>query len=333
MSLRELNVVGGAGFIGTRLCRRLVASGKPPFTIIDKKVSGAFPERSVICDIRDAQRLKSVLVPNAAVVHLAAEHRDNVRPAALYRDVNVTGTKNVCRAATEVGINTILFTSTVAVYGLPQAGTGEAGAIAPFNEYGRTKWEAEEVLRGWAAQAPDKRRLVLVRPTVVFGENNRGNVYNLLRQISSGRFVMVGSGRNRKSLAYVENVAAFLENRLHGPPGVEIWNYVDGPDLTMNQLVAMVRSLMGRPAGVGARIPYAAGVAIGEAADLLAWLTGRSFAVSKVRVKKFCAETSFTTASSKIGFVPPVPLAEAMRRTVQHEFLETHNDQELFTSE
>lgn len=333
MSSSEVIVVGGAGFIGTRLCRRLVYNGKSLVTIVDKRASQAFPDRSVICDIRDLERLKSVLAPDAAVVHLAAEHRDDVRPASLYHDVNVMGTANICRAASAVGINTIMLTSTVAVYGLAQAGTGEDGAIAPFNEYGRTKWEAEKVLRAWAAEIPDKRRVVIVRPTVVFGENNRGNVYNLLRQIASGQFVMIGSGTNRKSMAYVENVAAFLENRLHGPPGVETWNYVDGPDLTMNELVSTVRRLMGRSAGAGPRIPYAAGVLIGTAADVLARMTGRSFAVSKVRVKKFCAETSFTSAVEHTGFIPPTGLAKAIERTVRHEFVEKHVGQEIFFGE
>ena len=54
------------------------------------------------------------------------------------------------------------------------------------------------------------RSLVIVRPAAVFGEGNRGNVYQLLRQIASRRFVMVGSGHNRKSMAYVGNVSALL---------------------------------------------------------------------------------------------------------------------------
>lgn len=333
MSVEIVNVVGGSGFIGTRLCDRLAKADRYLFHIIDKKVSGAFPDRTTICDIRDASRLAGSLIRNAALVHLAAEHRDDVSPASLYHDVNVMGTANVCRAATAAGINTILFTSTVAVYGLAQTDSGEDGAIAPFNEYGRTKWEAEKVLRAWAAELPDKRRLVIVRPTVVFGENNRGNVYNLLRQVASRRFFMVGDGTNRKSMAYVENVTAFMEDRLHGPPGVETWNYVDGPDLTMNELVGKIRRLMCRSAGAGPRIPYSIGVAIGAAADLLARLTGQRFALSKVRIRKFCSETTFTSAVSQTGFIPPVPLIEAIERTFRYEFLEQHAGQEIFSGE
>lgn len=333
MAISQINVIGGSGFIGTRLCRRLAAAGEHPFTIIDKRVSQAFPDRSVICDIRDLAGLRGVIVPGAPVIHLAAEHRDDVRPVSLYHDVNVEGTANVCRAASAAGVDTILFTSSVAVYGLARAGTAEDGHIAPFNEYGRTKWEAEGVLRRWAAENPATRRLVIVRPTVVFGENNRGNVYNLLRQIASGRFVMIGGGRNHKSMAYVENVAAFLAHCLDGPPGVEVWNYVDSPDPSMNELVSTVRRLMGRSPGVGARMPYALGLTIGATFDLLAWVTGKSFAISLVRVKKFCAETSFTSNAARTGFAPPVTLVDALERTVRHEFLEAHSGEELFAGE
>ncbi len=148
------------------------------------------------------------------IISLAAEHRDDVTPKSLYYDVNVTGAENVCKVAEEKRINKIIFTSSVAVYGFALIGTDETGALNPFNEYGRTKMLAEEVYKKWQEKEHDKRTLVIIRPTVVFGEGNRGNVYNLLKQIASGRFVMVGNGKNVKSLAYVENVAAFIEYSL-----------------------------------------------------------------------------------------------------------------------
>ena len=53
--------------------------------------------------------------------------------------------------------------------------------------------------------------LIIVRPTVIFGEGNRGNVYNLFKQIASNKFLMVGDGNNKKSLAYIGNVVAFWQ--------------------------------------------------------------------------------------------------------------------------
>ena len=170
-------------------------------------------------------------------------------------------------------MKTIIFTSSVAVYGFAPINTDESGQIAPFNNYGRTKFEAEQVYKAWQAEAPDARTLVIVRPTVAFGEQNRGNVYNLLRQIASGRFVMVGDGRNRKSMAYVENVAAFLQYAVGFKPGVHIYNYIDKPDSTMNELVGTVNRMLGKPEQIGLRLPFAVGYAIGKCFDALAAVT------------------------------------------------------------
>jgi nucleoside-diphosphate-sugar epimerase len=219
------------------------------------------------------------------------------------------------------------------VYGFAPVGTDESGIIKPFNDYGRTKYEAEQVLRAWQEEDPDRRTLVIVRPTVVFGENNRGNVYNLLRQIASGRFVMVGSGTNRKSMAYVENVAAFLEHSLMSPPGVHVFNYVDKPDFTMNELVKQVSGLLGKIYASRVRLPFSVGLLIGGCFDVLSKLSRRKFPISAVRVRKFCANSVYGSAIGSTGFTPPVPLEQALVRTVRHEFVEPASGGPLFYSE
>jgi nucleoside-diphosphate-sugar epimerase len=267
------------------------------------------------------------------LINLAAEHRDDICPLSLYDEVNVGGARNICTVAREKNIRTIVFTSSVAVYGFAPIGTDESGAIVPFNDYGRTKYEAEQVFKVWQAEAPEERALVIIRPTVIFGEQNRGNVYNLLRQIASGRFVMVGSGKNRKSMAYVENVAAFIEHSLTFGPGVHTYNFIDKPDFTMNQLVGSVKRTLGQPEQIGFRLPFVVGYAIGMGFDLVAAITGKRFAISSIRVRKFCANSVYNTAIDETGFVPPVPLAHALELTIRHEFIEKHDDEPLYFSE
>jgi nucleoside-diphosphate-sugar epimerase len=328
----RINVIGGSGFIGTRLVARLISNGFTDVSIIDKAMSQRFPERTRIADVRDEIALEAAIDAGAVIINLAAEHRDDVTPISLYEEVNVNGARNICAIADRKTCERIIFTSTVAVYGAAELGTGEDGRIAPFNEYGRTKHAAEAVFKAWQAAAP-QRALTIVRPTVVFGEQNRGNVYNLLRQIASGRFLMIGSGRNRKSLAYVENVAAFLESRLESPPGAEVFNYIDKPDFDMNSLVANVYGLLGRPYRGWLRLPYPVGYAIGLAFDLAAKLSARKFPISAIRVRKFCLNSVYRTRIEGTGFKPPVPLEDAIRRTVTYEFIETHEGEQLFFTE
>jgi GlcNAc-P-P-Und epimerase len=327
-------IIGGSGFIGTRLCHLLSRIRSFDFLVVDKAASMLFPDKVRIADVRSVDALRAALAGGSVIINLAAEHRDDVRPLSLYYDVNVDGARNVCAVASEKNIETIIFTSTVAVYGFAPINTDESGQINPFNDYGRTKYEAEQVYKAWQAEAPDVRTLVIVRPTVIFGEQNRGNVYNLLRQISSGRFVMVGDGLNIKSMAYVENLCAFLHYSITAfKPDVHIYNYIDKPDNNMNTLVSTVNRMLGKPVHIGFRLPVALGYAIGKCFDALAAVTGKKFAISAIRVKKFCSNSVFETSIAKTGFVPSVLLTEALERTVRHEFIESHSDDEVFYTE
>jgi nucleoside-diphosphate-sugar epimerase len=326
-------VIGGSGFIGTRLLKRLANVVDYYLTIIDKVSSSTFAHLGFIADVRSIDQLRKCVPFQSVIVNLAAEHRDDVRPFSLYDDVNVGGARNICTIAREKGVQTIIFTSSVAVYGFAPIGTDESGKIAPFNDYGRTKYEAEQIFKAWQAEAPDERTLVIIRPTVVFGEQNRGNVYNLLRQIASGKFVMVGNGENRKSMAYVENVAAFIEYSMSFKPGVHIYNFIDKPDFTMNTLVGNVNRILGRSEKIGFRIPFALGYLIGKGFDLVSAITGKRFAISSIRVKKFCANSVYNTAIDKTGFVPPVPLELALAQTVRYEFVESHEHEAVFYTE
>lgn len=331
--MQTINVIGGSGFIGSSLVRRLRVNSRITVHINDKTESVAHPDLFRRCDIRSVEQLRTQISTESVIINLAAEHRDDVRPLSLYDEVNVDGARNICIVAREKGVNKIIFTSSVAVYGFAPIGTDEAGKIAPFNDYGRTKYEAEQIFKAWQTEAPHERTLVIIRPTVVFGEQNRGNVYNLLRQIASGRFVMVGKGQNRKSMAYVENVAAFLEYAVTFKPGVHIYNFIDKPDFTMNNLVTTVNNILSRSGKITLRVPFFVGYLIGMCFDCAAAITGKRFAISAIRVKKFCANSVYNTAIDQTGFISPVPLAHALARTVRHEFVDKNEDKALFYSE
>ena len=321
-----IHIIGGAGFVGTRLAQVLGAQGTP-FKTYDRALDG-----KDYCDVTIPESLTSL--PSAdVVINLAAEHRDDVTPRSRYDEVNVEGARNVCDYCRRTNTRQIIFTSSVAVYGFAPEGTDEKGVFNPFNDYGRTKLEAEGVYRDWQAEDPENRSLVILRPTVIFGEQNRGNVYNLLHQIASGRFVMFGPGTNKKSMAYVQNIAEFLAFSTQFGPGEHIYNYVDQPDLDMNTLVARCRSVLFGKDGVGFRLPGWLGLVVGYSFDALAAITGKKHSISSLRVKKFMGTTSFQTSAKKVGFKPSCTLEEGISRTLRHEFLEDHSRERLFYSE
>ena len=327
---RKITVIGGSGFVGTNLCRQLSLK-QQDFEIIDLKMSNQFPEKCKIADVRDAETLRNTLTGDV-VVNLAAVHRDDIRDRSEYQRTNVDGAENVALVCEEKGIDKIVFTSTVAVYGFAEPGTDESGAINPFNEYGRTKFEAEEKLRNWHAQGDNS--LIIVRPTVIFGEGNRGNVFNLLNQIASGKFLMVGKGENKKSMAYIGNIVAFLETCITTEQKYGVYNYVDTPDLTMNELVSQVRAKLKGKDGVGLRLPYWLGLILGYTADLVAKISDKNLPVSSIRVKKFAASTEFKSAKASLdNFQVPFSLSDGVQRTLQSEFISPDPNREIFFTE
>jgi GlcNAc-P-P-Und epimerase len=311
-------MLGGSGFIGTYLSS-LFTQQHIPFRIGDLHPNSAFPGQSTQCDVRQRDSVADFIRDAGAIVNLAAAHRDDVRPLSLYRETNIDGAVAVCAAARRTGIQKIIFTSSVAVYGFQPAPVDENGPFAPFNEYGKTKLEAEGIYRTWAAEDP-ARTLVIVRPAVVFGEGNRGNVYTLLRQIATSRFFMVGDGKNIKSMAYVGNLAAFLLHAVSFGPGTHIFNYVDGPDMDTHSLVEHIRRSLSPQRSIP-RVPLALALAAGLGFDAVAHVTGRKFPISAIRVRKFCESTQFLANQvAATGFIRPYSLIDALNRTIQFEF-------------
>lgn len=328
----KITLIGGSGFVGTRLIDLL---RKDNFKIlnIDKQQSHFFSDITVIGDVRDREKLVLLLKGTDVIVLLAAEHRDDVTPITKYYDVNVTGMQNVLAAMEVNGIKRIVFTSSVAVYGLNKKNPNEEHAKDPFNHYGKSKWLAEMELEKWYQEHPDWN-INILRPTVIFGERNRGNVYNLLKQISGGKFAMVGKGENKKSMAYVGNMVAFIRFLIEEKKeGYHVYNYIDKPDFTMNELVTHVSKVLSKhiPA---THFPYWLGMAGGYCFDVLAWVTRRKLAVSSVRVKKFCATTQFdATKVRNSGFKAPYTLGEGLARTLEFEFVHPRQDDVTFKTE
>ena len=177
----------------------------------------------------------------------------------------------------------------------------------------------------------------VIRPTVIFGEQNRGNVYNLLRQIAGGKFPMVGKGTNRKSMNYVENVAAFIQFCIENEEKLpcfekdfdgtkagkqHLFNYCDEPAYDMNHLVLDCYKALGKPKTKLVHFPYWLAYFCGLCFDLLAFILHKKFAINSIRVKKFCQNTYFKSSCvQETSFSAPVSLEEGLNRTIDYEFI------------
>ena len=325
----SITIIGGSGFVGSFLIKEL-----KDYKVgnLDKNSSPFYDNITINGDIRNLDEIK---IPEGTetIVLLAAEHRDDVSPTSLYYDVNVQGTKNVLKAMNNSGVKNIIFTSSVAIYGLNKTNPDEKHPEDPFNHYGKSKWQAELVIKEWYDNDPIGKSITIVRPTVIFGERNRGNVYNLLKQISSGKFMMIGKGQNKKSMAYVGNIVALIKNRLEkSEPGYHIFNYADKPDFSMTELTQLIEKKMNIKLSKY-KIPFWIGMLVGYGFDLISLLLRKNLTVSSVRIKKFCATTQFDASKIHNIFNAPHSLGEGLDKTLEHEFINSKEDEVLFYTE
>jgi len=314
----KLFITGGSGFIGTRLIDHL-NNNSNEIVNYDKVVSTDYPDLSILGDIRNYTQLQPSSYGCETIIHLAAEHRDDISPKSMYYDVNCEGTKNIIKAAVHNNINQIIFTSSVAIYGLNPASTDEGSVLKPFNDYGKSKIIAEKKLIEWANERPN-RKLVIIRPTVIFGEGNHGNVYNLFKQINNKKFLMIGNGNNKKSIAYVANLVDFIIKTLNFENGIHIYNYADKPDYTMKEFITIISNKLDIKKSTF-YLPKMIGLMIAQIIDILAILSGRKFNISKIRIKKFLSNSIISTVKLEhLGIEQKIPLKDAITSTLTAEF-------------
>ncbi len=262
------------------------------------------------------------------LIHLAAEHKDFGIKESQYFDTNEKGTKNLCEACTKYGIKKIVFYSSVAVYGANLKPSTENDAPTPNLPYGASKLAGEKVLYQWAA-ADKERSVLIIRPSVVYGERNVANMFRLIEQIKAGRYFHIGKGKNVKSIVYVKNLVEatlWLIDKMKF--GVEIYNYADSPQLTSRQIADIIsNSLKKSPI----TLPYWVVYLLGIPFDIAIKITGKDLPISTNRIKKFCTET-FHKADKieEAGFIPSYTNVEGLQNMVKWMNSEKFKEEAIF---
>lgn len=158
MNARNILVTGGAGYIGSHTCMALAAAGYVPVVLDNLSTGnredvrwGPFEEG----DVRDVDRVAGILEQHdiGAVMHFAASAYvgESVENPELYYGNNVVGIVHLVRACRQSGVNKVVFSSSCATYGIPEAlPIHEGTPQIPINPYGRTKLLGEQVLQDYA---------------------------------------------------------------------------------------------------------------------------------------------------------------------------------------
>jgi nucleoside-diphosphate-sugar epimerase len=303
-------LVGGSGFVARHLRSQLVGT----ILILDKNVPSNLNanEHFLKHDIKNKilNLDPFVLEKDTVIHHLAAVHFDFQTD---FYETNVNGTKNVIDAFSSS--RNWIFYSSVATYGDSVLIRDEWSDQLPTNDYGKSKLFMERIIHDKIASGLLIGKIVIVRPGVVYGEWNFGNVFNLMWL--SSRFLPIGLSSNPiKSMAYVKNLVSStlfaLEKAENGVPLV--YNYVDYDQLGTKDLLRLIgMANESKPM----YIPYGFVLGVSHLLNLPFKLVGKDFLASPMRVKKFVQPTHFKADKIReLGFLQPVKPEEAVKRTI-----------------
>lgn len=211
-------IFGGSGYIAGYTVNYLIEHDlsdlivlvdikQPRIEVWTDKVTKAFSDgqvKYIAGDVREAIQLDLDSVD--LIVNYAAIHREPGHEAYEYFETNIKGAENVVTFAESVGCETIVFTSSIAPYGHANVARTEKSQVVPYSPYGSSKLTAEKIHEGWQRAASSQRKLMIVRPGVIFGPHEDGNVPRLRGALKKGLFCYVGNKEVRKSGGYVKEL-------------------------------------------------------------------------------------------------------------------------------
>ena len=288
-------VSGGAGFIGSHVVDRLLASGYEPriFDLVPSRHHDGAVD-TVIGDLMDEEAVRAAVRDCQAVVHLAAVSDVNevVADPSYAEMVNVRGTKILLEVARQ-GIPRVLYASTIWVYGNSNgAGPVDEETLLPLPNhfYTATKLAGEMYCRAYG-QLYGLNHTIL-RFGIPYGPRSRpaAVIAAFVNQALIGKpLTIAGDGTQTRRFVYVEDLAEGIVAALRPTAEGRIYNLVGSESISVQTIAATVRDLVGSVPIV--HVPSRPGDLHG-------------------------AEVSGRRASQELGWRPAMPFVEGVQRYI-----------------
>ncbi|MBW3503737.1 NAD(P)-dependent oxidoreductase [Pseudomonas sp. NKUCC02_KPG] len=295
-------IFGGTGFIGTFLAETLLKTkGFTKVYLYDKepldKKSSTY-RKSLIQTLNEVEIItgdvrqtilwqpseKVTLIANLAAVHREPGHKD-----IEYYETNLLGAENVCAWAELVNCKDIIFTSSISPYGPSEQRKDESSLPVPTTAYGGSKLVAEKIHQAWLARDGSSRNLVIVRPGVVFGPGEGGNVSRLIKAVIKRYFFYMGNRETRKAGTYVKELCMamlwVLQQQKDRGSHFTLFNMSMNPGPSIQEYVEATCRVAEIQRNAPS-VPYPILLTIAYAIDLVARPLGISHPFSPVRIRK-----------------------------------------------
>jgi nucleoside-diphosphate-sugar epimerase len=324
--LKQILVTGGSGMIGRAIISRLVASKQ---CLVRTQVRDRLDARAKIGDSVDLtlvemqsadftrigdQEMRALTKGCDFVIHAAGLVHQEAANYQEYEVVNVRATQQLAEACVANGVHTLLFFSTSAIYGKgPFKNIPESGPFAAKTPYAVSKMTSENYLQALATKIP---RIIILRPSLVFGEGDRGNMLSLMRQIKEEKYIHIGGGTTPKSMIYSKDLANVVNLCLQKlPNGVHIFNVANPVPVPMKDLAENIAATLNVTKKFNSMPEGLLKMGL-KAAQ--AFMPGK-IQVTPEQIEKLATETTLSTDSlvASTGFAPNTDLKSALQAEVE----------------
>lgn len=297
MKYQNVVLFGGTGFIGSHFARYLLERDQAKYCILadiqptrQELLPHNIRDRISYCyvDVRQPIKPDQIHYKPDLIVNLAAIHREPGHQPYEYFETNLLGAEHVCAYAHQTDCPNLIFTSSIAPYG-PDGGVKDETTLPiPQTPYGASKLTAEKIHLGWL-QAKKDRRLLIVRPGVVFGPGEGGNVTRMIRSVLGRYFFYMGNKDIRKAGGYVKDLCqsmVWAMDRME-EQGLsnELFNFSLDPPPSVAEYVQAI-SQVAEVKRYVPTVPYPAMMGLSRTISLLARPMGIKHPFSPVRIRK-----------------------------------------------
>ncbi|WP_120994626.1 NAD-dependent epimerase/dehydratase family protein [Stutzerimonas urumqiensis] len=311
---KKVLVTGGTGFVGAAVLARLLLRDDMQVLAWTRRTGASLPA-GVIAVPGSSSRVFAAGAPVAdlhTVVHCAGRvhvmRETASSPLEAFREANVDLTIRLARLAVGYGARRFVFLSTVKVHGessRPGHPWSADDRVAPADPYACSKYEAEQALIELSEQTG--LEVVIIRLPLVYGPGVKANFQTLMRWVSRGVPVPVGLVKNRRTMVALDNLVDLIELCIvHPEARNQVFMAGDGESLATPELLRRTASAMGCRAWLPPVPP-----AILEAAARASGQLGI--------FRRLCGslEVDIDKTRQVLGWVPPVSVDQALRRTVE----------------
>lgn len=306
-------ITGANGFVGSVLSEQLVTEG---FIVRgayrSKLTADSRPniiEKTIVGDINSNTDWQKALREVDIVIHLAARvhvmQETETDPLSAFKAVNTQGTINLAEQAANSGIKRLIFLSTIKVNGEQSDKVySVSDQINPSDPYALSKWQGEQGLQ--AIGKKSDMAVVIIRPSLVYGPQVKGNFLRLIKLIQKGLPIPLASVKNKRSMVSIDNLCDLIKTCIqHTKADGEVLLVSDGHDLSTPELIRLIAINLQKPARL---LPFPVG-----------WLNFLATLVHKRQViERLCGSLQVDIEKNQeiLNWQPPFTVSEGIRKTV-----------------